>query len=976
MVNYYGDKFRLKAKFSTGVAPYGVTGTPITAAIVGDDVAARFTITASHGTPPYVYALSSGTLPTGQSINSSTGLVSGVITAAATYSAIILKATDANNDVTYLTPYAVIVSTPASAFAITGTPTTVGTVGTAITNSTFFATGNTGSVVWSADASYPLPTGIVINSSTGVMSGTVTAGNDGTYRCRVTGNDNIGTAYSALFQMAIQAIGTVVTEQSVANQFVQRIVTGAADEVLSLHGGTWHERASTNPGTDSYGLDVDNLALGPENYSGAGQLPVNYYPIRGTNMNMRFRGGRVKGYVSRYADIYLWTHQAADNSGYKNSAGMLLNGSTANSYHVYGARIDHCWDGIQFYPTNGVTTNGVQPYVVINNLAGACHNYVDQCWISEGEDDCIENDYGLSLDVTDSLLEGQCLISAQIGANVNMNSHMLTDTITLTSNVMRVMSRVHTVINPTSPNAIYLAPMKLGDKSPALVCTGNVLALDGYPGLTATTVYPGNSRKGLWDLFWSRQTAAEGGSNSGNVFCWMLDTAPPATALIGVDVTLTPGTAGALPAGWIYKSGSTARDYYALVKATWIAAHPHVFRMDTDGAADATVDVNSPLIDSGDSWGSSFVSYTGANDNRNTRWGVLPALFEYSGHPWRITRLGHKAVSGTTSTQIVAQTTAAITTLPGGVEGVWICPERFLNDIATGKTAAQASADYDTDILAVRAANCRCIIGTCPPLRSDNTLTAPQIQKRLDFNTLVRAKAGPYVKVIDYDTFGLVDGDYVDTLHLTTNGWDRIAPYVRAAIYTWLPTTTPIKDVTATEYTDNPTMTGGNSTAPSGWTVDVANAGGATASWDTTTKRLTITGNYSGSSKYVEVSRVTSSAPLPAVADNVEMIVDYSVIGTPTSWLSIQPVGVIWNSGFSTLAATYGGIYAPGVAETAADMARPSGNYVIRTPQVPVASGTPFYRFTDLKIYLRDVVGSTAVSIVLQLNFVGLRKVA
>ncbi len=574
-----GNRWRLKSKISRTAPAFGVTGTPITVAVVGDDTPARFTITAAHGTAPYVYAVSSGTLPTGQTLNSSTGLVSGVITVAATYSAIILKATDANNHITYLPQYSIVVSTPASAFAVTGTPTTTGTVGTAITPCTFFASGNTGSVVWAADASYPLPAGIVINSSTGIMSGTVTAGNDGTYGCRVTGTDNVGTAYSALFQMAIQAIGTAVTEQSVANQFVQRIVTGSADEVLSLHGQTWHERASTNPGTDSYGLDVDNLALGPENYSGAGQLPVNYYPLRGTNTNMRLRGGRFKGYISRYADIYLWTHQ--DGNGYKNSAGMLLNGSAANSYHVYGARIDHCWDGIQLYPTNNVTTNGVAPYIVINNLAGACHNYVDQCWISPAEDDCIENDYGLSLDVTDSLLEGQCCISAQIGANASMNTHQTTDTITLTSNVMRVMSRVHTVLNPTSPYPVYLAPMKLGDKSPALVCNNNVLALDGYPGLNATTVYSGNSRKSLWDLFWSRQTDSPG-SNSGNVFCWMLDTTPPATALIGVDVTLTPGTAGALPAGWIYKSGQTARDYYAAAKATWIAAHPQIFRMDTD----------------------------------------------------------------------------------------------------------------------------------------------------------------------------------------------------------------------------------------------------------------------------------------------------------------------------------------------------------------------------------------------------------
>lgn len=387
--------------------------------------------------------------------------------------------------------------------------------------------------------------------------------------------------------------------------------------------------------------------------------------------------------------------------------------------------------------------------------------------------------------------------------------------------------------------------------------------------------------------------------------------------------------------------------------------------------------IGSQMVTSGNSWASSFISYTGANDNRALRWGGLTALMEYIKSPWRITRLGHKAVSGTTSTQIVTQTTNAIATLSGSpTDGVWICTERFLNDVGTGKTAVQAAADYDTDIAAARAANLRCIIGTCPPQKpsAGAPWTAPQLAKIAAFNVLVRAKAGKYVKVIDYDLMSLVDADYADDLHLKTNGWDKVAAYIVSSglLTDWLPTGA-IKDVVSTEYTDNRDMTGGNTTAPLGWTRDLSNAGGCTTTWDTATKRLTISGNPGGASKYVEFNRVTGNAPLPAVADNLELILDYTIIGTPTGLLDVMGNGVIYTSGFATLNYTLGDLYLPGVAETAVGMVRAAGNYVTRTPQVPVASGTPFYRYTVLQIHLENIA---SIDITIQFDFVGYRKVA
>src|SRR5580765_7040161 len=78
----------------------GISGTPVTTATedehgVGSSYTG-FTVTASGGASPYTYSLASGTLPSGITLNSSTGAVSGTpaFESAGTYSGIVIRATD------------------------------------------------------------------------------------------------------------------------------------------------------------------------------------------------------------------------------------------------------------------------------------------------------------------------------------------------------------------------------------------------------------------------------------------------------------------------------------------------------------------------------------------------------------------------------------------------------------------------------------------------------------------------------------------------------------------------------------------------------------------------------------------------------------------------------------------------------------------------------------------------------------------
>lgn len=73
-------------------SPLTITTTSIPDATVG--VAYTFTLQASGGTAPYTWSISSGTLPAGLTINSSTGVISGTPTTAGS-STITFKITDA-----------------------------------------------------------------------------------------------------------------------------------------------------------------------------------------------------------------------------------------------------------------------------------------------------------------------------------------------------------------------------------------------------------------------------------------------------------------------------------------------------------------------------------------------------------------------------------------------------------------------------------------------------------------------------------------------------------------------------------------------------------------------------------------------------------------------------------------------------------------------------------------------------------------
>ncbi|CAM4355540.1 putative Ig domain-containing protein [Stenotrophomonas lactitubi] len=160
------------------VAPPTIVINPAT--VPGATVAVAYsqTFSASGGTAQYGFAITAGALPAGMSLNTSTGALTGTPTAAGTFN-FTVTATDANS-FTGSNAYTLVVAPPVIVIA----PTTLagGTVGAAYSQS-FSASGGIASYSYAITAG-ALPAGVTLNGSSGVISGTPSAG--GTFNFTVT----------------------------------------------------------------------------------------------------------------------------------------------------------------------------------------------------------------------------------------------------------------------------------------------------------------------------------------------------------------------------------------------------------------------------------------------------------------------------------------------------------------------------------------------------------------------------------------------------------------------------------------------------------------------------------------------------------------------------------------------------------------------------------------------------------------------
>lgn len=172
--------------------PLAISGTALNA---WQNAAYSWTPTVTGGSGTRTYALALGTLPTGLTLNTSTGAITGTPTAIGTSSGISISVTDSTGTQT-LSGLSIQV---VAQLTISGTPSPTGTQGSAY-SFTPSSTGGLGTKTFALTGT--LPNGLSFNTTTGAITGTPTIKATAT-GLNISVSDSIGTVSLGTFSITV-----------------------------------------------------------------------------------------------------------------------------------------------------------------------------------------------------------------------------------------------------------------------------------------------------------------------------------------------------------------------------------------------------------------------------------------------------------------------------------------------------------------------------------------------------------------------------------------------------------------------------------------------------------------------------------------------------------------------------------------------------------------------------------------------------
>ena len=223
------------------------------------------TITVTGSTNTFTFS-STGTLPPGLTLNTTTGALTGTPTTPNTYTFTII-ATDSYGCTTS-TQYTVIIS-PCTPLVLSPGTLPDGTVNTNY-NQTITQTGGTGTITWSSSGT--LPPGVTLNTTTGDLSGSPTA--TGTYTFTIVATDQTGCSGTVQYTIDVncptitltpatlpadsagEAYSQAVTQSgSTGSTFTYTVSSGTLPPGISLDANTGTLTGISNA-TGTYTFDI------------------------------------------------------------------------------------------------------------------------------------------------------------------------------------------------------------------------------------------------------------------------------------------------------------------------------------------------------------------------------------------------------------------------------------------------------------------------------------------------------------------------------------------------------------------------------------------------------------------------------------------------------------------------------------------------------------------------------------------------
>jgi len=186
-----------------------ITTTVLGYARLGSNYSSQLT---ALGSVPITWFITSGDLPTGLSLNQTTGIISGIPVEGGSFSFTVV----ATNIVGASPPVTFTMEAGQALAIVTPSPLPIGVRGVAYTPLTFQAEGTDDSYIytwsWAAGAGSSFPPGLILNGNTGVLSGTPSA--IGTYNVNVTITGG-GTSTTSPFTITIGSPPVITSDSTI-----------------------------------------------------------------------------------------------------------------------------------------------------------------------------------------------------------------------------------------------------------------------------------------------------------------------------------------------------------------------------------------------------------------------------------------------------------------------------------------------------------------------------------------------------------------------------------------------------------------------------------------------------------------------------------------------------------------------------------------------------------------------------------------